>query len=365
MKKFLLTALFSLAIGWSYSQTIYYWVGGTAPTTSINTNANWNSSLNGTGAVRPSSTGASDILVFDGSNVGGATAATGLVAALANGSISCAQMKFVNNANISFARTTTGTSTITVNGDAGEDFVIEPGSSLALANGAGSIRFAMIATTTGRVSGSLSMITGLQARFDNTTAGQPGSFVFSSGSSFTTNITAASSSYAFGSATQSSEKWVVFEDGAHLYYTGGYSPMGGTAAYSAIDFKLGSTWHHRATNAVSGFGSFFNRKSFGNISVENNAALVGDGPIYRINNLVIDAGSSFTTSNAGQTAVMGNITANGMLSAPAAGSNELLLAGNTPQNISGSSSIAVNSLIVGDKADVTLEKNITVESTLR
>src|SRR5205085_10860417 len=100
-----------------------------------------------------------------------------------------------------------------------------------------------------------------------------GSFVFTSGSSFTTNITSASSSYAFGSSTQSSERWVVFESGAHLYYDGGYSPMGSGNLYSAVEMKPGSTWHQRANNPASGFGNFFNRKSFGNIIVENNAIL--------------------------------------------------------------------------------------------
>jgi hypothetical protein len=194
MKKILCTIAFFFTAALAYSQTIYYWVGGTAPTTSISTGSNWNTSLNGSGTARPSSTGTSDILVFDGSNVGGATPGTGLVAVLANGSISCAQMKFVNNASASFVRTSTGTSTITVAGDVGEDFVIEAGSSLSMINGAGSIRFAFAATNTARVSGALSMVTGLQARFDNTLAGLPGSFVFTNGSSFTTNITSASSS---------------------------------------------------------------------------------------------------------------------------------------------------------------------------
>ena len=94
--------------------------------------------------------------------------------------------------------------------------------------------------------------------------------------------------------------------------------MGGTAGYSAIDFKSGSTWHHRANNPATGFGSFFNRKSCGNISVENNSTLAADGSIYRMNNLLIEAGSSFITFNGGQTAVMGDITANGSFSAPAA-----------------------------------------------
>ncbi len=82
-----------MAAGIIYGQTTYYWVGGTTPSTSISTGANWNTVLNGTGSSRPSSTGATDILVFDGSNVGGATPATGAVAVLANASITCAQIK--------------------------------------------------------------------------------------------------------------------------------------------------------------------------------------------------------------------------------------------------------------------------------
>src|SRR5690349_4711097 len=125
MKRILLTPLLMLIVSLAYSQTIYYWVGGTTPSTSITTGSNWNTAINGTGSSRPSSTGTSDILIFDGTNVGGATPATGPVTCLANGSISCAQLKFVNNTTVSLIRASTGTSTITIAGEAGEDVVVD------------------------------------------------------------------------------------------------------------------------------------------------------------------------------------------------------------------------------------------------
>jgi hypothetical protein len=362
MKKVLFSTLLLMASIFSFGQVTYYWVGGTTPTTSITIGTNWNSSLDGTGVTRPSSSGASDVLVIDGTNVGGATPATGTVAMLVNGSITCGQMKFVNNASTTFVRAATGTSTITISGDVGEDFIIEAGSTLSCVSPTGSLRFAMGASNTARVSGALNIITPLQTRFDNTTAGTPGSFVFTSGSSLTTNITATASSYAFGSATQSSEKWVVFEAGAHLYYNGGYSPMGGTSTYSAIDFKPGSFWHHRANN---GLGSFFNRKSFGHIIVENNATLTADGSIFRIGDLTVEAGSAFVTYTSGQTVVLGNVVVNGSLTSDVLSSNELILSSANAQSITGTGTIDIARLIVAGNARVSLGKNINLNQSAK
>ncbi|MBC7938010.1 MAG: MBG-2 domain-containing protein [Rhizobacter sp.] len=359
MKRILFTMFMMLSAGIIYGQTTYYWVGGTTPTTSITIGTNWNTALNGSGSSRASSSDPSDILIFDGTNVGGATPATGTVAVLGNGGITCAQIKFINNASATFIRATAGTSTFNLNGGAGEDFVIEAGSSLGLISQTGSLRFAMAGNTTGRVSGSLRMITPLQARFDNTLTGTPGSFRFTSGSSFTTNITSASSSYAFGSNSQSTEKWVVFENGSHLYYEGGYSPVANNSTFTAIVFEPGSTYHHRANN---GSGSFLNRRSFGNISVEDGATLTADGPVYRINNLNIDAGCNFITHTSGQTAVMGNITMNGNLTSPAASGNELMLCGAAPQTISGAGTLHPAGIIIANNADVSLAKNIEADN---
>lgn len=367
MKQILLACLLLIGLNAS-SQLTYYWVGSSpaSANTNINAAANWNTILNGTGATRSSSTNAADILIFDGSNLGGTTPITGAVNINANSSITCAVMKFVNGADVSMGRTTTmgaGTTTISLNGDGTNDpdFIIDAGCTVTITSGNGSMRFSPVAgvtTISGRISGNFRMITNQQARFDNLTNGT-GKLVFTSGSSFTSNITSASS-YAFGNVTQSAEKWVVFETGSHLYYEGGNSPMASSAFYSPIDFKAGSTWHHRSNN---GAGTFMNRKSFADIIVENNAAMTVDGPVYRIDNLTVTTGSSFMTNSNGQTAVLGNIIIDGTMSSPAAATHELLIAGNTPQTISGSGSMNIASLLVASNAALTLNKNIGIDNT--
>ena len=362
MKKFLLIILMAFMTGFAHSQTIYYWVGSEASSNhNINTGANWNTAINGSGSSRPSSSGASDILIFDGTNLGGATTVTGPVTVNVAGGISCAQIKFVNNADISFVRPTSGTSTINFGvGDAGDDFIIEAGSKLSFVSTIGSIRMQMGAATTLRVAGTLVMNTTWQARFDNTVDGLPHTFIFESGSKFYTNITSSSTSYAFGSASQSSEKWVLFEPGAELFYDGGYSPIGNNSTFTAIDFMPGSVWHHRASNPTSGGGSFFTRRSFPKMIIENNSTLTADGPIYRIEDLTIEAGSSFVTHTSGQTVVLGNLLVNGDLTSDPTGSNRILMAGSLPQTISGTGTISIGGLHIADNANVSLQKNITV-----
>ncbi|RYY85277.1 MAG: T9SS type A sorting domain-containing protein [Chitinophagaceae bacterium] len=367
MKKYLLTCLTMLCAALLYGQTTYYWVGGTAAGgVNMTTASSWNTALNGTGTTRPSATGATDILVFDGSNIGGATQATGQAIVHINGGITCGQLKFINGANVTFTRVT-GTGTINVTGGAGEDFVIEGGSTVGLTTNGGSTVIALAAVCTGTVSGTFSMITNLQARIANTTGGSPGSLVFKSGSKFTSNITSASSAYPFGNSTQSSEQWVVFESGAHYYYEGGFSPMGSATTgnfFMPIDFRPGSYFHMKASNPTSGSGTFFNRKSYPNVIVENGATLTSDGSINRIDTLIIAPGSSFVTHTSGQTVILGDLDVNGSLTAPATSTNELVLAGNVPQTISGIGTLTVPSFTVSDDAQVTLARNVTVNNAV-
>lgn len=361
MRKILFTIILMMTVGFIYGQTTYYWVGGVTPV-SIHTPANWNTNLDGSGSARASATTATDILIFDGNNIGGGTPAQGLVSGPVDGTMGCAQLKFVNNANILFGRTT-GTGTITINGDGdvAEDFVIESGSSLQISSSTGSVRIALGAVNTGRVSGSFSMVTGFQARIDNTTGGSPGKLRFTSGSSFTTNITAGSSSYAFGNSGQSSKYWVVFEAGSHLYYQGGYSPHGSGSNFSAINMEPGSVWHHRANNAGLG-GNFFNRESYGDIIVENGSTLSATGTIYRIGNLTVNTGCTFVPNSSGQTVVLGALTVHGDYTAQAAGTNKLVLAGSSSQTVSGTGTVSLNNLTVANNAVVTLGKNVGVET---
>lgn len=360
MKKLLFSLIIVFVSTLLYGQTTYYWVGGTNSSNPINTGSNWNTMLDGSGTSRPSSTGTTDILIYDGTNVGGATPATGPVNVLANASISFAQLLFVNNVTVNFQRATSGTSTFTVNGGFGEDFVVNAGSTVNFISTVGSLRVTMLALVdSARVSGKVTVVTPQQFRFENGTAGT-GIFRFTSGSSFYTNITSSSSSYAFGSSSQSSERWVVFENGSDLFYDGGYSPMGSNSTYSPVEFQPNSTYHLRATLAANG-GAFFNRKSFGNISVENAASVLSDGPIYRVNNFTIATGSSFTTHTSGQTAINGNLTVNGTLASDAASTNEIVFSGNNTQTISGTGSIAVQRIIAGANSTVVVNKSLSAD----
>jgi hypothetical protein len=360
MKKFLLTFLVMIVATAAFSQT-YYWVGGTGPV-SFTSNANWNTALNGSGTVR-TATSASDILIIDGTNIGGTVPATGTVTATIS-SNTLGQLKITGNANVVFLRPTGGggTGTMTVSGAAGDDFVIDAGSSLTINSplADGTVVIALPAGSTGNISGNISLSNTAQHRITNQTVG---GFVFNSGASFTTNLTPASAAYAFGSSTQSVQGSVVFLAGANLIFNGGFSPLGNNSTFSAVDLRPGSNWHHRASNAVSGFGSFAAGKGYGNLFVENGASFLCDGPLYRIGTLNVESGATFRTHSSGQTAVLGDLIINGTYTTNA-GTNVLVLGGSGTQNISGTGDIIAPSVIIGDNSNVVLNRNLEVNTLL-
>jgi hypothetical protein len=354
MKKNLLVISLLLTAGFVSGQTTYYWVGGTA-STSFTGNSNWNKLLDGSGATRTAAD-ASDILIFDGSNVGGSIPATGtVIAEIASNTIG--QLKLINNAQVSFRRpavvppAAAGTGTMTIGGGAGDDLVIENGSSLSIAIPAseGTVVIGLAVGATGKISGNLTLSTGAH----RLVAQSVGALVFASGASVNTST----SNYPFGTTGTTPaavQSGVVFESGAHLYYNGGNSPMGNNSTFSAIDFKAGSNYHIRASN---GTGSFVNNKSFGNLFVENNATLTADGAIYRIGNFTIESGCSFTTHSSGHTAVLGNLVVDGTFGFNTGSTNTLVLGGST-QTVSGTGTVSVPSLLIADNSSVTLAKNV-------
>lgn len=358
MKRTLLMLLLIFTTGLIYSQTTYYWVGGTA-LTGFSGSSNWNTLLDGSGSPRTTASG-SDIMIIDGSNIGGSTPATGTVN-ISITSTSISQLILTNNAIVNMQRPAGGggTGTLTISGGNGDDFVIDPGSSLTVNSSSsdGNVQFTFGAVATGLVKGTFAMMNTGTHRMNLPGAG---SLVFASGSKFISNIRSGSASYPFGSSSQSAEKAVIFQSGASLYYEGGYSPMGNSSTFSAIYFEPGSNWYHHATNPTSGSGSFFNTKSFGNIIVENNATLASDGPIYRIGNLTISAGSSFTTHTSGQTGIFGDVMIDGSISGPAGSTNIIVMAGATPQTISGAGSINFPNLVVAQNSEVLLSTDISV-----
>ncbi len=357
---FLIAALFFAMAG--FSQTTYYWVGGTAATSFTNL-SNFNTMLDGSGTARVIGA-TNDILIFDGSNVGGATPTTGTVTAQVSGTSNIFQLKLQNAANVVLQRAATGTGTINVNGDGttAPDFVVPVGNNLTINNivpaaSTGSIVTVIAAAATGVVGGNITIEGDGGSRISPIAAG---GLQFQSGSIFNSNATPVSTSaYPFGNATtQSTVGGVVFNTGANLNVNGNKSPFAGTSTSPTVFMLPGSNYYQRAPR---GDGSYVNSKAFGNFFVQNNTAFVCDGTIFKLENLTVENGSTFITHTSGQTPVLGNLVVSGSLTAPAAGStNTLIMGGNAAQTISGPGIIDVPNFTVANSSNVTLQKNITV-----
>ena len=363
MKKCLSTLVLLMIAGFIYAQTTYYWVGGTGPV-SFTTNSNWNTALNGTGTSR-SAEAATDILVFDGTNVGGSTAATGAVTATLS-STSFAQLILQNNAIVTLQRTTVGgTGTITINGDGTgiDDLLIGAGCSLTttVSEPTASENIAMAATATGTINGTLN-ITGGGCRISvtNTTAG--GALFFDNGALCNVNTV---SSYPFGTNTGVPNA-IVFKSGSTLVYKGGNSIFTNTATYSPIVFQSGSTCNIAASipSAFVSSSQFFAGRRFSNVMVSANQTVTAD-LFYNIDKLAIELGSAFYLKTSGASSVSGDIINNGTFgAATGVTSSNLILKGIVPQTIGGTGTFApLGAVSVATDADVTINKNLVVNGS--
>ena len=309
MKRFLLLLCLTTLIYSAQSQTTYYWVGGSTAS-SIKTNSNWNTALNGSGTVRTVN-GIDDILIFDGSNIGGATATTGTI----NANVTTdSSSKFIlqNNANVIFSRPAGGGGT-----------------------------------------GTLSLIGGPGAIY---------SIVFKSTAVCTLSTTPSTSGYPFGSATQGVNNGIVFQSGATLITSGTYSPMGGTSTHQAALLLPGSKYYIKSTNAAS-TGSWTSNKYFGNVYVQNGATLTCDGSTLYMENLTVDAGCTFVTHTSGSTPIMKNLVVNGTMTSPPASTNSIVMGGDGAQTITGTGTIDVASFLVSEISNTTISKNLNIANT--
>jgi hypothetical protein len=357
-----------------FSQTTYYWVGGAGPA-SFTSTGNWNTALDGSGDSR-SVLGAmdTDVLIFDGTNIGGSSTTTGNVVATTS-SNSIGRLIFQNNVNVKLSRTAPGSANITIVGEgtALNDLVIEAGSVVTLGDEIYNydVRILLGATAspvvTGSISGTLYM-----SPLSNTihtasyiTARNANSLVFENGANCYVTDSLSVSPFN-GSVTGS----VLFKTGSSLYYYTGRSPFGNSSTVQFANFETGSNFYMRGSNVsyLDGTTSYASsnwvtQKSFANIFIQNGATLKADGPVYRIDNFSIDNGCTFTTHTSGQTPVLGNLTVNGAFGFPAGATSGLVMGGHSLQTISGTGTIDVPNLIVANYSDVALTKSINVTSS--
>lgn len=358
-----------------FSQTTYYWTGGSGPS-SFTANGNWNTALDGSGDSR-SVAGAqdSDVLIFDGTNISGSAPSTGNVI-VTTSSNNVGRLIFQNNVNVKFSRTTAGSANISIVGDgtATDDLVIGSGSIVTLGDEMYNydVRIllgltAPVTQATGRISGTiyLSPLSNTIHTASFITARTINSLVFENGAAC--HVTDSTTASPFNGSVSGS---VLFKTGSSLHYYTGRSPFGNSSTVQFANFETGSNFYMKGSNVsyldgVTAYASsnWVNQKSFANIYIQNGAVLRADGPVYRIDTFNISNGSSFITHTSGQTPVLGDLTVNGTFNFPS-GSNGLVMGGHVPQTISGAGTIDIPNFVVANFSDVTLNKTINVTSSV-
>lgn len=365
MKKVICTLLFFTISSLAFSQTTYYWVGGLVEG-NISTAGNWNTQLNGSGTTRATAA-STDVLVIDGTNIGGITPTTGNAIVNINGATT-AQLKIINGATVSFVRTSTvGTLTI-ANNTSGEDGLFIDATSTLTCTTLGSTTGAVyldFPTSTALILGKLTYLQGAATPNSNRlTARTVGAVVFATGSTFEYDNTITYPFGTVGTATSNSSNGaIVFQSGANLINNSIYSPFGSNSTSMIVDFKPGSNYYIRKTMTT---GSFTNSKTFANVFVQNNSTLTTDAAaLNKIENLTIDAGCTWIVgvSSGTQIPLLGNLVVNGTLNGTnggVGGTTNLVMAGSTAQSISGTGTINVTNFVVGDNSNVTLNTDINV-----
>lgn len=280
-----------------FSQTTYYWIGGGPTASSYTSTGNWNTSLDGNGTSRSVAGAlATDILIFDGTNIGGSTPTTGIVNATVS-SQTCAQLIVQNGAIVNLTRSGVGSGTITLNGDNnGDDLIVDATSTLTVGGPLYNydVYIVLGAGATGLINGKVylgPLSTSVHPRC-YITSPAAGSLVFATGSSC--YITDSTITSGFNGSVLGG---VIFKTGASLYYYTGRSPIGSNSTTQTTTFEPGSNLYFRGSNVMYtdgvtlyGSSAWVNNKIFGNVYIQNNSTITADGQIYRMDDLTIDAG---------------------------------------------------------------------------
>ncbi|WP_113664176.1 T9SS type A sorting domain-containing protein [Pedobacter nanyangensis] len=352
MKRILLLMILSCMAIAGFAQGTYYWVGGATATWS--SSGSWNTVLGGGGSNRATpNTG--DILIFDGSNIGGG--ATGIITVVPN-TIEVGQLRLQNNAEVNFDRTATTVGAITVTGGV----TISENSKLTLAASSGTISLVLPSSAVSVVRGELNLASGLNRIYVQAASG----LIFETGS--VSNSSSTTNPFGSLSSGQSVDKSVVFKNGASLVYRGGNNPLVTSGTSMVVDLQKGSNLIMRAANP----SSMFNGKTLPNVFVENNTVVNLVENFTSIDNLTIAAGSEFYLRSSGVSTFKGNILNNGTFGAATTlstdgnsqiiiGSSQLLLNGTVPQTVSGNGIFKdLGALSVGSDATVTLSSSLNL-----
>jgi hypothetical protein len=357
MKRTLLTGLLIFLISSSFAQTTYYWVGGTTAITGgasggWNAGGNWNTMLDGSGSSRPASLN-TDILIFDGSNIGGTVPTTGPITVDAT-SNDFGRLQIINNANVTVNRSISGTTGLNLfgDGDAGTtDFIVGAGSFFNFSGGF-AVTLVPAATATGHVFGSITF-SGAGHRI-SVPANVAKSILFKSGGSFTSGAGQTGAPFGNTAGTNApTNDNVNFESGSSYTYIAGSNPFVFTSPASLVEFQFGSNFIVSSSSAIS-----FSGRSFGNLIISSGSQTT-TGAALRIGTFQINSGATFSNNSTSAYPIHGDLIVNGTLTLT--GPATMLFCGNGTQTISGSGTLGgFNRLLVGSASNLVLARNVTI-----
>jgi hypothetical protein len=370
---------FSIAEGGAVlAGNTYFWVGGLAG--NFDNPSSWNTALDGSGTDRSAPDNA-DVLIFDGSNIGGATPQTGgVVKLIMENSATVNQMFFQNVVAVTLVRpagafgpippATTITNVISINGDGtpADDFVISANSTVNISGEftgyntnvvigiAGAPNFA-----TATIYGTLNIAdAGLATT--RITASNPSSLFVASGGSISSNLTLATN-VPFGtssSSTPAASLGAVFQSGSKLVYLAGNSVVGTSSTFNPVKFEKGSLLEINANNPAS----MFNIRTYANVLVKSPAVVTLNENFYNIDTLTINSGATFSMRPTSFSPISGDIINNGTFGAGSPSTNQLVLIGTGPQTINGTGTFNnIGGFTVGTDAQVTLNRNLNIVGT--
>ena len=279
----------------------YYWVGGTTATAWNSANV-WSTTKGGTGiaSYTPSAT---DILIFDGSNIGGG--ATGAIQTWGSASsTTIGQIILQNGANVSLTPSPSGVKTYIIGGLFGTDLIVGSGCTLTTdATNTTTIDIASGATAS--ISGNLVLgpVTFAGHTFQ---ASDAGAVQFNSGAVVTINGNSGTS--PFGTSASSpygTAGSIVFNSGSKLIWNKSGDVFGGN---NIVTFNNGSLFYIVYNAAAAQL--IMDGHTFANIEVNNTGTTTSNGGTsgFTCQSLKVDGASKFTVGSTGGTCNYGTIT---------------------------------------------------------
>jgi len=340
-KLFSFLLLFLILADFTNSQTVYTWNGSV--NSNFSTAGNW-TPFRQIGLV-------TDILVFENS---GTLNVTNVY------QVTIGQLIVKNNTNLILSPASGNAKLVTIKGAAGEDLVVETGSSLKITGNDPSLNVYLGTGATGEIKGNLSF-EGSIAHYIN--AADAMALKFKQGSVFTQHCPGS----IFNTIGVSNA--VVFESGSsfRINHSNAVNPFGVNAPNSKVLFETSSNLviTNIASLQISG-------RSIADLTIESGTAVSlteSCNSDININNLTVKAGGSLTIKNTNSSytptfSIHGNVNAEGSLKfSDETGSRfKVIFTGAGTQNITGSGELVFPSNLEKFelKNSITLQRNLNV-----